>query len=82
METIKELYNEGRLSARAHNAILRNVHWSFSRIIYAYDVAHRVSHEFADNITIKTLFELYGEDGIKKWKGVGAGVMEELKGLL
>ena len=82
MKTIKELYNEGRLSARAYNAVRRNVSRYFIRVMSDYSIATNVGNEFVDHITIERLFEIFGEEHMIKWKGVGKGVMEELKGLL
>lgn len=86
MKTIIELRNEGSISSRVYNAILRNAA-SDINYLCKYKSLDRICGRTIDtneilNMTIKDLFDLLGEDRISHWRGLGQKGLSELKGLI
>ena len=86
MKTLLQLRDEGLLSVRLQHTIARNS----SRINNLFNYGGRLDHirgnwisygEFMQ-LTVRDLFDLFGEDGIARWYGMGPKRLEELKGLL
>ena len=86
MKTIKELRNEGAISDRAYKTILRNavtdINYLFGckRLDYIFD-KNIETNEVLD-MTVKDLFDMIGEERIKRWRNCGTKCFNELKGLI
>ena len=82
MKTIKELKNEGLISTRLYRSLIRGITFDdkFKVVnkIYKWDV----DRPNGNDLTVKDIFELWSEDEIMKWRGLGSSCMSELKGLI
>ncbi len=85
MKTIMELRTEGKLSTRMFNIIARNA-VSDINYLMKYKRLNRVCYgvelDEVVNMSINDLFDLFGEDRIRHWRGLGPKGLEELKGLI
>ena len=85
MKTINELDHEGLMSTRLWNCIYRNAAADLNEL-RGLDRYGRspgcVTEEDVFNMSIKDLFDLIGEDRIKRWRCLGAKTLAEMKGLI
>lgn len=75
MKTIKQLKNEGLISTRLYNALWKGVY---------FDNKFKVKHNHCDvnALTAKDIVELWTDDEILKWRGLGLNGLKELKSLV
>lgn len=81
MKTIKELRNEGLISTRLYNNLLRAM-LSDDKFTLVNKALKRVDTPNANELTVKDIFELWTEEEIMRWRGMGQSTFEELKGLI
>ena len=82
MKTIKELRDEGKLSKRTYNTVMRNIR--FERDLMSETKLGRqytVDASEVGNLTAKDVLDLYDESVILRWRGMGLGGLSELKRL-
>lgn len=80
MKTIRELKNEGLISARLYNSLIRGI---------TFDDKFKVVGRFkwdvdrpnGNDLTPKDILELWTDEEILKWRGMGQSCLNELKGL-
>lgn len=75
MKTIKELKNEGLISTRLYNALWKGVYFD-NKFKVGY------SRSNADTLTAKDVVELWTDEEILKWRGIGLAGLKELKSLV
>lgn len=86
MKTIIELKNEGKISNRVYNAILRHAAIDINYLC-KYKSLDRICGRTIDtnevvNLTVKDLFDILGEERIAHWRSLGQKGLGELKGLI
>lgn len=81
MKTIRELRNEGLISARLYNALIRGITFDgkfMVRETYRWEIDRPNGNE----LTPKDIVELWSEEEMMKWRGMGQGCLKELKSLI
>ena len=84
MKTIKELRNEGLLSTRTYNALVRGINLSYLFTGKVRCFERQITREEIENLTVKDVFDLFTEEEMLnyKWRGFGQSCLNELKGLM
>lgn len=81
MKTIRELRDEGMISARLYNSLIRGITFDDKfevRGTYRWEI----DRPNGDDLTPKDIVELWSEEEILKWRGMGQASFEELKSLI
>lgn len=89
MKSIKELRNEGKISKRTYNVIRQrtlseiNYRFGYKRLTLSDLLNNREvkSNEVTD-LTVKEIFDLFGENEMLRWRGLGSKGLSELKSLI
>ena len=82
MKTIRELKSEGLISARLYHALIRGITFDGK-----FDVIHKrcgwkeIDHPNGNELTVKDILELWSDEEILRWRGLGKKALKELKGL-
>lgn len=81
MKTIRELKNEGLISTRLYHNLIRGITFDNKfmvrgRLRWDIDCAN------GNDLTPKDIVELWSDEEILKWRGMGHGSLKELKGLI
>ena len=84
MKTIIELKNEGKISNRVYNAILRYAAIDINYIC-KYKSLDRINGRTIDtdevlNLTVKDLFDMLSEERIAHWRGLCQKRFKRIKG--
>lgn len=77
MKTLNELKEEGLMSVGLYNSIFRGI-WYDKYFSGLKPV--EISKEIGE-LTVKDIFDLFGEERILKWRYIGPKKMKELKSL-
>ena len=82
MKTIEQLKQEGLLSVRTYNAIVRGMSGSTKYASQRWNSTWNLlkASEYTQ-LTVKDVFDLFEENEIVRWKGLGSKGLEELKSL-
>ena len=81
MKTINELKNEGLISTRLYTALIRGITFDDKfKVVgnYRWDV----DRPNGNDLTPKDIVELWSDEEICKWRGMGQGTFKELKSLV
>ena len=81
MKTIRELRNEGLISTRLFNAIIRGVTFD-DKFRVRGNYRWEIDRPNGNDLTPKDIVELWSEEEILKWRGIGQAGFKELKGLI
>lgn len=83
MKTIKELKDEGLMSARLYRALLRGICFDRKFLVIRRDQWGLKEFDFpnGNELTINDVLELWSEKEILHWRGIGKTSFEELKSL-
>lgn len=83
MKTIRELKNEGLISTRLYTNLVRGISFDDKyAVIKKYAGWKERDCGNANELTAKDIVELWTEDEIMKWRGMGQKTLEELKSLI
>ena len=81
MKTIRELKDEGLISTRLYNALIRGITFDDKfRIKRTY--RWEIDRPNGNDLTPKDIVELWSDEEICKWRGMGQGTLKELKSLI
>ena len=80
MKTIRELRDEGLLRARVYHTLLRAM-LSDDKFMVRGTYRWEINRPNVNDLTPKDIMELWTEQEISRWRGMGAKGFEELKGL-
>lgn len=83
MKTILELRDAGLISQRLYTTLLRAIardNKFYVRSKYRWDRINDSAN--ANELTVKDILELWTEEEIRHWYGMGPKALEELKGLV
>lgn len=81
MKTIRELKDEGKISTRLYTTLIRGITFDDKFKVkgtYRWDI----DRPNGNDLTPKDIIELWSEEEICKWRGMGQGCLSELKGLI
>ena len=83
MKTIRELRNEGILSTRTYNALIRGIRYYGNVTVYKkVGLVTFVDYPNANELTVKDVFDIWSDKDILYWRGMGQRGLSELKGLI
>ena len=80
MKNIKQLKDEGLMSKRLYNTLIRGDHWK-----YTFRNSHLrwdINKPDVTKLTPKDICELWTDKELLRWRGLGQGLLEELKSLI
>ena len=81
MKTILELKNEGVISARLYHALIRGI--TFDDKFKVKGVCRwEIDRPNGNDLTPKDIVELWSDEEILRWRGLGQGTLRELKSLI
>ena len=80
MKTIYELRQEGLISTRTYNSVIRGA--TFDGRFTVKSKLGYIDFPDINKLTVKDIFELWSEEEISKWRGLGQTAISELKGLI
>lgn len=83
MKTIIELKNEGLISTHLYVSLIRGIanddkFKSYNKV----GLVKFVDYPDGNDLTVKDIFELWSEEEISRWRGIGQKTLSELKGLI
>lgn len=81
MKTIRELRNEGLISTRLYRALIRGITFD-GKFTVKGNYRWEIDRPNGNDLTVKDIFELWSNEEILKWRGMGQASFEELKGLI
>jgi hypothetical protein len=83
MKTIWQLKNEGLISTHLYITLIRGITYDDKYAVWEKYPGWKVRIEARPNdLTVKDIFELWTDEEIMKWRGMGKKTFEELKGLI
>lgn len=83
MKTIRELKDEGLMSARLYHSLINGIAFDDKfRVRETYYWGINRPNNNGNDLTVKDIFELWAEEEILKWRGMGQSTFSELKGLI
>lgn len=83
MKTILELRDEGLISLRLYNTLLRAIGRDNKFYVRSKCRLDRINDSVnANELTVTDILELWTEEEIQRWYGMGPKALEELKGLV
>lgn len=83
MKTIYELRNEGLISTRLYNALVRGIAFDSKFAVIRKQIGWKeIDRANANELTVKDIFELWTDEEILKWRGLGQTCITELKSLI
>lgn len=81
MKTIRELRNEGLISTRLYNALIRGITFD-DKFTVRGTYRWEIDRPNGNDLTPKDVIELWSKEEICRWRGMGQSTFEELKGLI
>lgn len=81
MKTIMELKNEGLISTRLYRSLVRGISFD-NKFIVKGNFRWEIDRPNANELTVKDIFDLWSEEEILKWRGLGQSCLSELKSLI
>jgi hypothetical protein len=84
MKTIRELENEGLISSRLRNALIRGIGCDNKFRVKRQNCYRWERNDPANGweLTVKDIFDLWTESEMLRWRGFGLACLNELKGLI
>lgn len=82
MKTIRELKDEGLISTRLYRALIRGITFDDKFKVVNKVFKWDVDRPNGNDLTVKDIFELWSDEEIMKWRGMGQSSFEELKSLI
>lgn len=81
MKTIRELKDEGLISTRLYYALIRGITFD-DKFMVRGRFRWEIDRPNGNNLTPKDIIELWSDEEICRWRGVGQGLLKELKSLI
>ena len=81
MKTIIELRKEGLISTRLYNALIRGITFD-DKFTVIRSRRWDIDRPNGNNLTPRDIIELWSDEEILKWRGMGKTCFEELKSLI
>lgn len=81
MKTIMELKNEGLISTRLYRALIRGISFD-NKFIVKGNFRWEIDRPNGNELTVKDIFDLWSDEEILKWRGLGQSCLSELKSLI
>lgn len=83
MKTIFELKNEGILSTRTYIALVRGItYYGGVTVYHKFGSSRFADYPNANELTVKDIFDIWSDEDILRWRGLGQKSLNELKGLI
>ena len=83
MKTIRELKNEGLISTRLYHSLIRGITFDGKfNVIHELFGRKEIDRPNGNDLTVKDILELWSDEEILKWRGMGQSLLKELKGLI
>lgn len=80
MKTIRELKNEGLISTRLYRALIRGISFD-DKFKVKGNFRWEIDRPNGNDLTAKDIVELWSDEEIMKWRGMGLTCLKELKSL-
>lgn len=82
MKTIEELKNEGLISARLYHSLIRGICFDDKFTIIRKQIGWKeFDRPDGNELTVNDILELWSDEEILHWRGIGKKSFEELKSL-
>lgn len=83
MKTIRELKNDGLISTRTYNALVRGIRYYGNVTVHKkIGLVTLVDYPNGNELTVKDVFDIWSDEDILRWRGMGQRGLSELKGLI
>ena len=82
MKTIKELKDEGLMSTGLYHSLLRGIYFDDKFAIIRKRIGWKeFDRPNGNELTVNDILELWSDEEISHWRGIGKKSLEELKSL-